>query len=92
MDYILLSFIVVILYILIIFIIKYFGIGSKEKNSNSNNCCPDCKNNLKRERRIFRDKITNYLSLGLMDWRRYICEKCGWEGIKWNKQHKSRRN
>ena len=92
MDNILLSFIIIILYIIIIYIIYHLGIGSKERSSNSNNCCPDCKNNLKREKRIFKDKVTNYLSIGVMDWRRYICDTCGWEGIKWHKDRKYKRN
>ena len=64
------------------------GIGSKERGKNSNNCCPDCKSNLKRVKRFFKDKIIYYLTLGMFDWRRYICDKCGWEGLRWAKQYK----
>ena len=72
--------------------IKYLGLGSKKKSSNSNNCCPDCKSNLSRIKRIKKDKIYYYLVLGAIDWRRYSCDKCGWEGLKWTKQHKYKKN
>ena len=85
MDSVLLVFILVILYIFIIYILKNIGIGSKKKTSNSNNACPDCKNNLNRIKRIYKDKITFFLTLGVLDWKRYSCDKCGWEGLRWPK-------
>jgi uncharacterized protein with PIN domain len=92
MDYFLLLFISILIYILIIFLFKYLGVGSKKRSKNSNNCCPDCKSSLKRVKRILRDKIIFYLTLTILDWRRYICDKCGWEGIRWNKEYKFKRN
>jgi predicted RNA-binding Zn-ribbon protein involved in translation (DUF1610 family) len=88
MDYVLLGFIIIILYVFIIFILKYIGIGSKKKSRNSNNSCPDCKENLNRIKRIYKDKIIFYLTLGILDWKRYSCEKCGWEGLRWPKDYK----
>jgi len=88
MDNFLIIFITILLYILLLFIIQRLGIGSKKRGSNSNNCCPDCKSTLNRVKRIFKDKIIYYLTLGMFDWRRYICDKCGWEGLRWAKQYK----
>ena len=75
-----------------IFFIQYLGIGSKKKGINSNNCCPDCNKKLVRIKRIFKDKIIIFLTLGMLDWRRYSCEECGWEGIRWNRQQKYKRH
>ena len=85
MDYFLIGFILSLSYIICIFIIQYFGIGSKKKSSNSNNCCPDCRSNLTRVKRLSKDKINYFLTLGIINWRRYSCEKCGWQGLKWTK-------
>ena len=92
MDNFLLVFIIILLYILFLFIIQRIGIGSKKRGSNSNNSCPDCKSTLNRIKRIFKDKIIYYLTLGMFDWRRYNCDKCGWEGLRWTKQFKFKNN
>ena len=88
MDIFLLIFIIILLYVFFLFIIQYSGFGSKTRGRNSNNCCPDCKTNLDRVKRIFKDKIIYYLTLGMFDWRRYICDKCGWEGLRWAKDYR----
>jgi len=92
MDNFLLVFIIILLYILFLFIIQRIGIGSKKRGSNSNNSCPDCKSTLNRVKRIFKDRIIYYLTLGMFDWRRYNCDKCGWEGLRWTKQFKFKNN
>jgi len=88
MDNFLLLFIIILLYVLFLFIIQNLGFKSKKRGSNSNNCCPDCNSNLNRVKRIFKDKIIYYLTLGMFDWRRYICDKCGWEGLRWAKDYR----
>ena len=88
MDTILLIFIIILLYVLLLFILKNFGFKSKKRGSNSNNCCPDCSSNLNRVKRIYKDKIIYYLTLGMFDWRPYICDKCGWEGLRWTKDYR----
>jgi len=60
--------------------------------SNSNNCCPDCGGTLNRVKRFFKDKIIYYLTLVMFDWRRYNCDKCGWEGLRWSKQYRLKNN
>ena len=88
MDFFLLTFIIVLCYVLLLYIIQILGIGSKKRSSNSNNVCPDCRTNLDRVKRIYKDKIFYYLTVALFDWRRYICSKCGWEGLRWSKEYK----
>ena len=92
MDNFLLIFIIILLYILFLFVIQYIGIGSKKRNSNSNNCCPDCGGTLNRVKRFFKYKIIYYLTLVMFDWRRYNCDKCGWEGLRWSKQYGLKNN
>ena len=91
MDYFLLLFVLILLYITILFFYQYLGIRSNIRGKNSNNCCPDCRNPLDRIQRIFKDKIINYLTLGMFDWKRYICKKCGWEGLRWTKEYRFNR-
>ena len=86
MDYFLVLFILILLYITILFIFQYLGFGSKIRGKNSNNCCPDCRSPLDRIQRIFKDKIITYLTLGMFDWKRYICKKCEWEGLRWSQE------
>ena len=88
MDFFLLIFILILLYVAILFIYQYLGFGSKVRGKNSNNCCPDCNNTLYRVKRVFKDKILYYLTFRIFDWRRYICNKCGWEGVKWTKDYR----
>ena len=92
MDPFLLVFIIILLYVLLLFIIQYLGIGSKKRDSNSNNCCPDCSSTLNRVNRIFKDKIIYYLTLGMFNWKRYLCGKCEWKGLRWTKQYKPKGN
>ena len=87
MDNFLLVFIIILLYIFFLFLTQRIGFGSKKRGTNSNNCCPDCRSNLKRVKRFFKDKIIYYLTLGMFDWRRYNCDKCGWEGLRWTKRY-----
>ena len=85
MDYFLLVFITLLFYILILFIIQYLGFGSKKRSRQSNNSCPDCNSNLNRVKKNYMDRIIYYLTLGMFNWNRYICNKCGWEGLRWKK-------
>ena len=88
MDIFLIIFILIVSYVLFLFIIQYFGFKSKKRGRNSNNCCPDCNANLNRVNRIFKDRIIYFLTIGMFDWRRYICDKCGWEGLRWAKDYR----
>ena len=87
MDKFLLSFIIVLLYVVLLFIIRYLLIGSKIKCTQCNNCCPDCSLALNRIKRLTTDKILNYLTFRIFDSKRYACNECGWEGLRWEKKY-----
>ena len=92
MDRFLMLFIILLAYILFLFIIRYLGIGSKKQCIDCNNCCPDCNLALNRIRRLNRDKILHHITLRIFDAKRYICNECGWEGLRWEKKYKPSKN
>ena len=83
MDKFMLIFIIIIIYILAIFIIRKLRIGRKISSKNCNNCCPDCGGPLKRIRRKKLDHFLHHITFRTFDHRRYICDNCGWEGLRW---------
>lgn len=83
MDVFLFLFCILILYIIILFLIKKLGIGKKVINENCNNSCPSCKNPLNRIKRNSSDHIIHHLTFSVFDFRRYLCNECGWEGLRW---------
>ena len=83
MDQFLLVFIIILLYVLLLFIIRHMGIGRKSICKNCNNCCPDCGSALDRVRRIAKDKVIHHITFRIFDNKRYICNECGWEGLRW---------
>ena len=89
MDEFLFIFIIIIAYVILLFTLKRLDIGKKEINENCNNCCPDCKAALNRIRRIKKDKITHYITFKIFDSKRYLCNECGWEGLRWEDKFKS---
>jgi uncharacterized protein with PIN domain len=89
MDEFLFIFIIIIAYIILLFTLKKLDIGKKEICENCNNCCPDCKAALNRIRRIKKDKITHYITFKIFDSKRYLCNECGWEGLRWEDKFKS---
>ena len=90
MDQFLLLFLIILLYILLLFIFRYFNIGRKKTCSKCNNCCPDCRFSLNRVKRITKDKIFNNLTLRIFDNKRYVCTECGWEGLRWEDTYRVR--
>jgi hypothetical protein len=91
MDEFLLTFIILLSYALLIFIIKHLGIGSKKKCMNCSNCCPDCNLALNRKKRIYKDKLVRHITFRIFEFKRYICNNCGWEGLRWEKKYNSRK-
>ena len=87
MDEFLLIFFAVLLYILLLFIIRYLGIGSKDRCKDCNNCCPDCSRALNRIKRMQRDKILYHITFRIFGFKRYICNECGWEGLRWEEKY-----
>jgi len=87
-DSALLIFIIVISYILILIILKhFFSYGAKIKSAKFNNCCPDCSLALRRVKRIFKDRVLNQITFRIFNHKRYICENCGWLGLRWEKKY-----
>ena len=87
-DKFLIVFIIVLVYALLLFIIRKLGVGSKKICVNCSNCCPDCDLALDRIRRLYKDKILHYITFRIFDFKRYICNDCGWEGLRWERKYK----
>ena len=81
-------FIIVLSYVLFLFILRYYRIGSKKNCINCNNCCPDCGLALSRIKRIYTDRILHYITFRIFEFKRYICNQCGWEGLRWENKYK----
>ena len=86
MDTFLFIFIIIITYVIILFIAKKLNIGRKEKSENCNNCCPNCKSALNRIKRTLKDKIIHQITFQIFDSKRYFCNECGWEGLRWEEK------
>ena len=92
MDKFLLLFILILLYVLFLFTLRFLNIGRKKKCSKFNNCCPDCSFALNRVKRITKDNIVNNLTFRIFDSKRYICTECGWEGLRWEDSYSVKNN
>ena len=86
MDQFLLVFLLVIAYLILLFFVRYLEFGKKQSDGNCNNCCPDCTSALNRVRRTQKDQLIHHLTFRMFDARRYICNDCGWEGLRWENQ------
>ena len=87
MDSFLILFIILILYVIILLILRAMGIGAKQECNTCKNCCPDCKNSLKRIKRKEQDHVLHLITLKLFAFKRYTCENCAWEGLRWEKAY-----
>ena len=83
MDEFLIIFIVVLSYVLLLFIIRNLELGSKKNCINCNNCCPDCTLALNRIKRLYQNKILYHITFRVFEFKRYLCNECGWEGLRW---------
>lgn len=86
MDQFLLVFLLVISYLILLFFVRHLGLGKKKSDVNCNNCCPDCQSALNRVRRTQKDQLIHHLTFRMFDARRYVCNECGWEGLRWEDQ------
>ena len=92
MDNGLLIFIILIVYVISLFLIKHLEIGKKKVYLNCTNACPDCFKSLNRIRRTASDYLIKNITFSIFDARRYICNKCGWEGLRWEDKFPYRSN
>ena len=88
MDSFLLILVLLIAFVILLFVMKFLGVGEKEKCKTCMNCCPDCKNAMERIRRFKRDYLLNYFTFYIFNYKRYRCRDCKWEGLRWEKQFK----
>ena len=92
MDSFLLIFLVLITYVVLLFVMKFMGVGEKETSETCLNCCPDCKCAMERIKRLRGDYLLNHLTFHIFNYKRYRCMDCGWEGLRWEKQLKPGKN
>lgn len=81
-------FLIIILYVFVLFLARYIGIGKKITCSSCNNCCPNCKDALIRKKKIKKDYILINLTLKIFEFNRYMCKKCRWEGLRWDEKYR----
>ena len=81
-------FIVLLLYIVVLFFIRTINLGRKKVCNNCNNCCPDCTSALNRIKRKAHDRLSYHLTFRIFDFKRYVCNECGWEGLRWEDKYR----
>ena len=81
-------FSICLLYVLLLFVLRICGVGKKIVSDNCNNSCPDCLSPLKRIKRHKADKLLYHLTLRIFNFKRYKCDECAWQGIKWEDKFK----
>ena len=74
-----------VFYVILLFILKKLNVWKKRQCSNCNNYCPDCKEPLERIKRLKIDRIINYMTIQMFDFKRYKCLNCAWEGRRWER-------
>ena len=84
-------FISLVVYILILLILRFKGIGEKKITKDCLNACP-CKKNypLHRIERKITDKIFNHFTFKIFNFKRYKCNLCEWQGLRWEKNFKAK--
>ena len=90
MDIFLTGFIIIIVYVILLFILKMTGIGSKKSYENCNNSCPNCQSALHRIQRKTSDHLLHHLTFKIFDARRYFCNNCEWEGLRWEEKFRQK--
>ena len=76
-------FLLLLLYLLVLVILRILNVGRKKVCDNCNNCCPDCTDALNRIKRTNSDRFIFHITFRIFDFKRYICNECGWEGLRW---------
>ena len=75
----------IITYLIILFSIKLFGIWKIKQNKDGlKTICPKCGIKSSRVSKNIYDKLRKIFSLNLLDWKRYTCYSCYWEGSRWD--------
>ena len=89
MDFFAILFFILIFYICILLIFRILGVWRKKKYGNCNNSCPDCTNPLNRVSRKKIDYIFYHITFRIFNFKRYNCNECGWDGLRWESPYTS---
>lgn len=87
MDAPILFLLLLVLYVVALFILRDSGYKEKIVCDHCVNCCPNCKEPLERVRRRNVDKLVNFLTFQMFGFKRYKCENCDWNGLRWEKKY-----
>ena len=68
--------------------LKKIGFKKKVVSEHYTNCCPKCNEALERIRRYNHDRIINLVTFQMFDFKRYYCNNCEWEGLRWENKSK----
>ena len=75
----------IITYLIILFFIKLFGIWKIKKNkADLKTICPKCGIKSSRVSKNIYDKSRKIFSLNLLNWKKFTCFSCYWEGSRWD--------
>ena len=83
MDTPILLLVFLIAYFTTICVFKNMGFMQKIMSENCANCCPECNEALERVRRKNSDRFINLLTFQMFGFKRYSCNNCDWEGLRW---------
>ena len=83
MDTPILLLVFLIIYFTTLFVLKNMGFMEKNVCDNCANCCPQCNEPLERIRRNNSDRIINLITFQMFGFKRYKCNHCYWEGLRW---------
>ena len=87
-DVFLILFLFILLYVSLLFTAKNIGWCKKKVIENCSNACPKCKNALNRIPRRKSDHFIINITFRIFDFRRYQCDNCNWQGLKWESRFK----
>ena len=81
MDFIFLTVIGILLYLVTLLLLRIRLFKSRLKSESYSNCCPVCSLALDRIRSKKSDNLTNTLTLNIFRFKRFICRSCKWKGL-----------
>ena len=87
-DIFLSLFLFILLYVSLLFIAKNIGWLKKKVVENCSNACPNCEDALNRIPRKQSDHLIINITFRIFDFRRYQCDNCNWQGLKWESRFK----
>tara|TARA_B100000941_G_scaffold152967_1_gene108456 strand:- start:2911 stop:3192 length:282 start_codon:yes stop_codon:yes gene_type:complete len=82
-------FLLLIFYIIVLITLRYLGFGEKKITKECLNACPKCLSSLHRVERKFSDRLLNHLTFKIFNFKRYKCNSCEWQGLRWEKNFKA---